>query len=551
MHFRFFPFLLALGAATGMLQAARPKLTVVVVVDQLSEHVLSNHRHFLTGGLHTLLEKGFYFSHAYHPHSQPETATGHAMISTGAYASQHGLVANEWVLASGEHINACDDLSSEATKVFSPTDKTGKSARALLSPTIASSCIQAQKPYEVIALSLKSRAAIPLTGSHGKPFWFDTKGARFTSSTAFMKQLPGWIEAMNRHLEKTIVAQKKTSWTPCFPPQSREYEQVDPDTYAYSGYPFSLIEKPTAFVNEKTGAPYYHPFEQTPQASLELFRLGQLAIQDHFEKHPKKPLLLFISLSNFDYVGHYYGPYSKEVIDTLYHIDKQLDFFMKSVEKKYGASGCLWALTADHGITEIPELLHKEGNPHAQRVSATKIVKDLNQILYDTFNIKNAIKTAIAPHLYMDNDKWVFRTKEEETAAVEAVKSYLKLVPGIANAWHHSDLAHPDFLKTRPHNDRTRWYGLQYMPGRSGDFIVQVKPFVQFSSYPKGTCHDSPYDPDIRVPVIFYGPGLGIKSGTYEPRTSMRHFASTLAYLLGVPAPAHAPKNHWGGLIRG
>lgn len=527
--------------------ATPPRITVVLIVDQLSEHIFYRHRKFLSGGLHTLVENGAYFSHAYHPHGQPETATGHAMISTGAYACHHGLVANEWIIPSGKKINACDDLEpTSKNKVFAPTDKTGKSARALHAETLASCCIQGKPRYAVISMALKSRAAIPLAGPHGLAIWFDTKAGYFTSSTAFCSQLPPWVSAMNTHLSATLHAQTTTQWKPCFALDSEKYQWVDPLAYTYAGNAFSLIDTPQPFT-KPDGSPYYHVFEQSPQASQSLLHLGRLAISMHTKYNPQKPLVLMVSLSNFDYAGHYYGPYSKEVIDTLYHIDRQVDWFVESIEKEYGAENCLFALTADHGVLPIPEILHKRGNYKAQRLDAAFMLKELNRIIYDTQNVKNLMKTVLPPHFYVDNEKWLYLDKETQERIIPVVKSYFESIPGIMHAWHKSDLENPDFKTWYPANDRAHWFALQYMKDRSGDFIVQVAPFTELSLYPKGTSHDSPYDYDVRVPVAFYG--KGIIKGTHNQPVSMRHFSSTLAHLLGVKKPAYAPRAHWGPLL--
>ncbi len=520
-------------------QTKTPPITVVCVVDQLSEHVLARHRHLLSGGIRRLLDEGAYFSHAYHPHSQPETATGHALISTGAYAKTHGLIANEWYTPLGKKTNACDEPDLAFGKVFAPTDKTGKSARFLVAPTLADSCRNSPHKHAVIAISLKSRAAIPLAGHLGLPIWFDTKGGVFTSSSAFCTQLPPWVTAMNNHLASTLHEQKLTHWTPQFPASSEKYQWVDPLTYKYAGNAFSLIREPQPFT-KPDGSRYYHLFEQMADSSQAIMRLGLLAATLHKKHYRKKPLLLFISLSNFDYAGHYYGPYSKETIDILYAIDNQLEHFMNSIETLYGADNCLWALTADHGVTQIPELLRQQGNPKSQRLDANHILAELNRLMYASFDVKNLFKATLPPHFYIDQDKWVTIGQTTQTAIINATKSYLNSIKGIKHAWHESDLVAPDFASQYEPHDRALWFAVQYMSGRSGDFVVQVQPHTQISVYPKGTSHDTPYDQDVRVPLIFAGPS--ISPGQYKDKFSMRHFAPTLAKLIDVPVPAEAPK---------
>ena len=532
---------------TSTLVTAAPHIAVLIVVDQLAEHILSCHRPMLTGGIKRLFTEGMYFAGAYHPHSQPETATGHAMIATGAYAKTHGLVANEWINEEGIRVNACDDDATDGCRVFSPTEKTGKSARALQAETLGSVCRRAKKPYRVIALSLKSRAAIPLAGPHGLPLWFDTKGGVFTSSEAFCRRLPSWVMAMNTHLANTLHLQEKTEWKPQFEETSPQYCYAKKTIYEHTGYPFSLIATPQPFT-KPDGSRAYHLFEQTPQASRELFRLGLLAARLHHKAHPDKPLLLCISLSNFDYAGHYYGPESKEVIDMLYAIDAQLGHFIKKIEQCFGAQNCLWALTADHGVSQIPEVLKAEGNYNARRIDAKKFMGEINRVVYDLYNVKDLLKATLPPHFYVDKDKWAFVRPEKQKDIIAAIKNYCARIEGIADVWHATDFADPTFDTRYPKRSKAHWFKAQYMPGRSGDFVLHLKPHVQCSLYPKGTCHDSPYDLDTRVPVLFAG--HGIQHGVCDYRVSMRHFAPTMAYLLEAPCPRHAPKKHWGSVLK-
>jgi hypothetical protein len=212
---------------------------------------------------------------------------------------------------------------------------------------------------------------------------------------------------------------------------------------------------------------------------------------------------------------------------------------MNSIEKMYGAKNCLWALTADHGVTQIPELLHHEGNPKSQRLDANQILKDLNHVIYKLFDVKNIFKATLPPHFYLDQDKWSTLGDTTKDEIIFTTKSHLQSIKGIKHAWHQRDLISPAFAMQYPPQDRAHWFAAQYMAGRSGDFVVQVEPFSQISVYPKGTSHDTPYDQDIRVPLIFAGRHIG--HNEFDHQVSMRHFSSTLAKLLDVPVPAEAP----------
>src|SRR5229473_2166917 len=85
------------AAAPKALQApARPKLVVLLVVDQMRGDYVGKFLPQWTGGLKRLVEEGAWFRDAAYPYAATETCVGHATISTGAFPATHGMVANGW-----------------------------------------------------------------------------------------------------------------------------------------------------------------------------------------------------------------------------------------------------------------------------------------------------------------------------------------------------------------------------------------------------------------------------------------------------------------------
>jgi arylsulfatase A-like enzyme len=74
---------------------------------------------------------------------------------------------------------------------------------------------------------------------------------------------------------------------------------------------------------------------------------------------------------------------------------------------------------------------------------------------------------------------------------------------------------------------------LSYVPGRSGDLSISLKPGWMFAG--RGTTHGSTTADDQRVPVVLYG--KGVKPGRYDSAASPADVAPTLAALAGVPLP--------------
>src|SRR5579864_5086148 len=76
---------------------ARPKLIVVVVIDQLRGDYLERYRdQFVEGGFRLFLDHGAYFTDCNYDYANTRTAPGHATLLSGAYSNGHGIAANEW-----------------------------------------------------------------------------------------------------------------------------------------------------------------------------------------------------------------------------------------------------------------------------------------------------------------------------------------------------------------------------------------------------------------------------------------------------------------------
>src|SRR6185436_8646573 len=74
----------------------RPKLIVVIVVDQMRADYVQRFRGEWHGGLARLLDQGAWFRKSAYPYSGTETCPGHATISTGVFPATHGIISNIW-----------------------------------------------------------------------------------------------------------------------------------------------------------------------------------------------------------------------------------------------------------------------------------------------------------------------------------------------------------------------------------------------------------------------------------------------------------------------
>src|ERR1700743_123327 len=74
----------------------KPKLVLLVVVDQFRYDYVLRFRSDYHAGLARLLDNGAVFADARYPQFPTVTAVGHSTIFTGATPSLSGIISNEW-----------------------------------------------------------------------------------------------------------------------------------------------------------------------------------------------------------------------------------------------------------------------------------------------------------------------------------------------------------------------------------------------------------------------------------------------------------------------
>ena len=145
-------------------RAQKPKLVVVLVVDQMRYDYLTRFAGLYKGGLKRLADGGAVFTNAHHDHALTVTAVGHAAISTGAFPSHNGIVENEWFdRASGKRRYVTDDPSASIVGTGSGG---GQSPRVLLRDTLGDWLKRESPQSRVFSVAFKDRSAIVMGGMH-------------------------------------------------------------------------------------------------------------------------------------------------------------------------------------------------------------------------------------------------------------------------------------------------------------------------------------------------------------------------------------------------
>src|SRR5258708_26453759 len=162
------------AAAPKALQApAKPKLVVLLVVDQMRGDYVDKFPGQWTGGLKRLVEEGAWFRDAPYPYAATETCVGHATISTGAFPSTHGMVANAWWDRKEQKMVTCTldpDPKVKNIGYAGAAPNGADTAWRMAVPSFPEELkFQTSGATHVVTLSLKARPAITITGHNFDP----------------------------------------------------------------------------------------------------------------------------------------------------------------------------------------------------------------------------------------------------------------------------------------------------------------------------------------------------------------------------------------------
>jgi predicted AlkP superfamily pyrophosphatase or phosphodiesterase len=532
-------YILFLSIQTYSYNMHPPKLTIVIVVDQLAHHYINKLQSRFKYGLKYLFNNGVVYTNAHFPHGQPGTAVGHAGLNTGTYAKDHGFISNAWYNPAGNKIS-CDDDSSLEASVIIPNEENmvydyGKSSHFLMVDGISDQCVlqsTPNSPFRSFSISGKSRSAIATASKLGKAIWFDSDSGLFTSSKSYFKELPDWLKNFNNINNVNDLG--SITWQRMYPKSPYAYQFFNIHNYDYARKSHTMLNRPLPVPDLEHEKNYYHLFERTPQANKQIFDLSQVCIKNNVSRKTKDRLLLWVCLSPLDKLAHLYGPDSIEAIDMIYHLDKQLQKFIRFALRTVGKHQVVFALTADHGVPPIPELVHDQGLSLGHRIDPADFALSLNEQLEKTYDIPNIVKILSGQELILNHSVMSEIDSEDHKQIIVDVKNSALQNPFVHNAWTF------DELTTMPTHSNTILDNIknQLFRGRSGQVIIQPYTYALFTNERKGTSHSRlPYEYNTHVPLILFHPGKFERKYVRQRVTTLQ-LANTLAELLNIPKPS-------------
>jgi predicted AlkP superfamily pyrophosphatase or phosphodiesterase len=515
---------IVLSSACGEQRAGKPKLILVLSIDQMRFDYLTRFNDLYQGGFRTLLDQGAVFSEAHYHHAMTETGPGHSVILSGRHPSHSGIIANAWYDSFLKRtINVVED------PVHSPLGGEGRRASPVnfIGFTLGDVLKQQTPESRVVAVSLKDRSAILMAGPRGDAaYWYETSGGNFITSTYYMSKAPTWLEKWNGQRLPDRYADKK--WHRLLEDKNLYEKYAGPD--AIEG---EWDRKDIVFPHSIRGAPpewgFYNDLRRTPFVDEMTLSVSLEALKAHRLGEDNSTDILAIGFSATDVIGHTYGAESQEVMDQLLRLDLILEDLFQEIEARVGLANTLVVLTSDHGVLPLVETLQAKGI-EARRAHPQVLEAAVEQALEKKYpGVDNLIADS-RRDIYLDEEvmqRHQLKRQEVETTIIDALLS-----TGLVEAVY----THSQLLSDKPSNDPyIELFRNSFFQPRSPHLTVLVKKYTYLEPYVGGTGHGTPYDYDRHVPIIFMGPA--IEPGAYPDPCGPQDIAPTLARLLGLDFP--------------
>jgi predicted AlkP superfamily pyrophosphatase or phosphodiesterase len=390
--------------------------------------------------------------------------------------------------------------------------------------------MSSNKKAKVFGVGLRESSAIFSAGhAANAAYWFDNTTGTWMSSSYYLNSLPTWVNDFNAM--KFSDTYLNGTWN--LFRSAKDYSDCQPDSNGFelgfngvNYFPYDL--KKLRSKNGFSSKNDYSLLRETPYGNSLTTDFAIRLIKN--ERLGKDDVTDFISIcySATDYIGHRFGPSSVEMGDAILRLDDDIKNLLTFLNDSIGKKNVLIYFTAAHGISEIPKVLENNRIPsgYFQQNQALQLLRSyLNAVYGEGDWVKG----------YSERQIFLNRTLIEDARlslddVQKKVARFLVQFTGVEAAYPYSAFEANDFG-----NGNLKRIINNFSPQRSGDVIVTLNPGWVEKDSEYVTNHNSPWEYDSHVPLIWYG--WTVNRATVTRQVNMTDIAATLSTLCKVPYP--------------
>ena len=507
--------LIAILAATNLeAQQQAPKLVVCITVDQLrGDYIEYFYNTFGERGFNRLMNDGVMYKNIRFEFSNIDEASAFATLFTGSNPCFSGITGNKKYDFENERelpiLNDPAYLGNYTRDNYSPN--------ALISSTIGDELKIASKGRsDVYAIAPNPQSAL-LSAGHAADgaFWIDNENGKWATTTYF-KGVPWYVDRYNSGNESLSARLSQMVWTPSLPIER------------YNAFPYVLDDVPFRYTFSENERYCYENLKTTPFVNKEINRLAMQFLEYGGFGTRSCPDMLSVTYYAGNYRGNMNKEYTREIQDTYYQLDQDIEKLLDTIDKKVGLDKTLVVFTGSgyyRSEEEYADGLHvNRGEFHPKRCVAL-----LNMYLMALYGQQTQWVSGYYNQQIFLNRKAIDDAKLDLAVIQQKAADFVQEFSGVqAVTTGHA-------LLTGDWNEGTASfrYGTHHL--RRGDLIIELQPGWQINN-------DNPQE-KVKVvrhnatitPLIFLGNGL--KPERIYREVKATEVAPSITYILRIRPP--------------
>ena len=505
--------LIAILAVTSLEARQAPKLVVCITVDQLrGDYIEYFYNTFGERGFKRLMNEGVVYNNIRFEFSNIDQASAFATLFTGSNPCFSGIASNKTFDFNKE---------TEVSILYDPEyignyTRDNFSPKKLYSSTIGDELKIASKGRsDVYSVAPDAEAAILSAGNAANgAFWIDNMNGKWATTT-YYKGLPWYVDRYNNGAESLPARLSKMIWTPGLP------------IAKYNALPYVVDDLPFRYTFSEKTVDCYPSLKTSPFMNMEVTRLASQFLEYGAFGTRGCPDMLSVTYYAGNFSRLMDREYTREIQDTYYQLDKDIEILLDAIDKKVGLANALIVFTGSgyyKSIEDYPEDLRVNGgNFYPKRCLAL-----LNMYLMQIYGQKTWVKGYYNGQIYLNR-----KAIEDEKLALEAVQD--KAAEFVAQFTGVQHVTTDCALRNGDWNEGTAKFrnGTHHL-GR-GDILIELQPGWKINNEVKGETAKVVRNNAVHTPLIFLGNGL--KPKKIYRTVKATEIAPTVTHILRIRPP--------------